>query len=89
MVSCSFPGFWSSRPGDRARPFLGLYFTHRHGVPAEKSHPPRLPLASASNPFGLFGLTLSWPKNVIRAEISQYLFQVILLVDQMALVLPR
>jgi transposase InsO family protein len=28
-------------------------------------------------------LRLSWPKNVIRAEISQYLFRVILLIDQM------
>lgn len=32
---------------------------------------------------------LSWPKSVIRAEISQYLFRVIPVVDQMPPVSPR
>ena len=32
---------------------------------------------------------LSWPRNVIRAEISQYLFRVIPLVNQMPPVSPH
>jgi hypothetical protein len=34
------------------------------------------------------GLRLSWPKNVIRAEISQYLFRVIPLVGRRPPVSP-
>jgi hypothetical protein len=73
------------RPLETAREDLNAgALTSRHRRPGIAEHQ-----------FGSSSVTdkslvhLSWPKNVIRAEISQYLFRVIPLVDQMPPVSPR